>query len=143
MAPKVFKIPDGKGGVVFQIQTPDGRWHDTDEDGNILPENDDPTEDVVGSEPDESPGPSIPKGRKKGMRPSPKDGDYVNFSLHFPKEAYKEFSDYIHWRCLFREPCSKSSFLMRLGLDAVGKDRDYRAFKEYMKKNSGTGPRKP
>ena len=38
MAPKVFKIPDGMGGVTYQVQTPDGEWHLTDENGNFLTE---------------------------------------------------------------------------------------------------------
>ena len=34
---KVFKIPDGNGNIRYRVQTPDGVWHDTDEDGNYLP----------------------------------------------------------------------------------------------------------
>ena len=33
---KVYKIPDLKGGITYQVQTPDGQWHLTDKDGNFL-----------------------------------------------------------------------------------------------------------
>ena len=32
---KVFKIPDGNGNIIFKVQTPDGQWHETDEQGNF------------------------------------------------------------------------------------------------------------
>lgn len=130
MAKKVFKIPDGNGGILYQIQTPDGKWHNTDEAGNILPEGGSSGAEGTGAERESLPEPVIPKDRKR-ERPSPssKEGGYVNFSIHFSKADYKEFSDYIHWRCLFRENCSKASFLMRLALDAVQKDKEYREFK--------------
>ena len=33
---KVFKIPNGMGGITYQVQTPDGEWHLTDESGNYI-----------------------------------------------------------------------------------------------------------
>ena len=130
MAPKVFKIPDGNGGILYQIQTPDGQWHDTDEEGNILPKDSGRTEDRARTVTEVAPVRMVSKERgKEKTPPSSKDGTHVNFSIHFSKEEYKEFSDYIHWRCLFRENCSKASFLLKLALEAVRKDRDYREFK--------------
>lgn len=130
MAPKVFKIPDGNGGILYQIQTPDGQWHDTDEAGNILPKDRGKTEDGTKTVTEVAPVRMVSKERGKEKTPlSSKDGTHVNFSIHFSKEEYKEFSDYIHWRCLFRENCSKASFLLKLALEAVRKDRDYREFK--------------
>ena len=131
MASRVFKIPDGDGGILYRVQTPDGRWHETDEKGNILPGEGggagDGTESPSGAA---APGPAIPKGRRKG-KPSPaaKEGSHVNFSIHFTKEEYREFSDYIHWRCLFRESCTKASFLLGLALEAVRRDGEYREFR--------------
>ena len=126
MAPKVFKIPDGKGGIIYQIQTPDGLWHDTDEHGNILEKR--PTVQEDGT-------PVLktsPQGRKKKAKQSasPKDRSIVNFTLHFPEEDYKEFSDYVHWRCIFKEECTKAGFLMGLAMDIVRKDREYREFRK-------------
>ena len=95
MASRVFKIPDGDGGILYRVQTPDGRWHETDEKGNILPGEGggagDGTESPSGAA---APGPAIPKGRRKG-KPSPaaKEGSHVNFSIHFTKEEYREFSE--------------------------------------------------
>ena len=126
MAPKVFKIPDGKGGIIYQIQTPDGQWHDTDKDGNLI-------EKPVPSQEDETPVPlDDPKGSKKKAKhiASPKDRPVVNFTLHFPAEDYKELSDYIHWRCIFKEECTKAGFLMGLAMDIVREDRDYREFRK-------------
>ena len=131
MASRVFKIPDGDGGILYRVQTPDGRWHETDEKGNILPGDGGGAGDGTES-PSEAaaPGPAIPKGRRKG-KPSPaaREGSHVNFSIHFTKEEYREFSDYIHWRCLFRESCTKASFLLRLALEAVRRDGEYREFR--------------
>ena len=126
MTPKVFKIPDGKGGIIYQIQTPDGQWHDTDEAGNILEKPDPVREDGAPLSQ------KCPKGeRKKAKRnASPKDRSAVNFNLHFPEEDYKEFSDYIHWRCIFKEECTKAGFLMGLAMDIVRRDRDYREFRK-------------
>ena len=77
MTPKVFKIPDGKGGIIYQIQTPDGQWHDTDEAGNILEKPDPVREDGAPLSQ------KCPKGeRKKAKRnASPKDRSAVNFNL--------------------------------------------------------------
>lgn len=131
MASRVFKIPDGDGGILYRVQTPDGRWHETDEKGNILPGDGggagDGTESPSGAA---APGPAIPKGRRKG-KPSTaaREGSHVNFSIHFTKEEYREFSDYIHWRCLFRESCTKASFLLGLALEAVRRDGEYREFR--------------
>ena len=131
MVKKVFRIPDGDGGWSYRIQSRDGRWLETDESGNPLPGNSTHGDGTPGDDSDINPGTSIPKERK-GRRPSnqPKDGGHVNISIRFPKEDYKELTDYIHWRCLFREPCTKASFLLRLGLDAVRKDREYRDFRK-------------
>ena len=70
-------------------------------------------------------------GKKKAKRgASLKDSSIVNFTLHFPAADFKEFSDYIHWRCLFKEECSKVGFLMDLAMDTIRKDRDYREFRK-------------
>ena len=131
MAPKVFKIPDGNGGITYQIQTPDGQWHETDESGNPIPKAGGQTDRAADQDPVAPNNPSIQKDKRRRRPTTPsKDGDHVNVSIRFPKEEYKEFSDYIHWRCLFRESCTKTSFLLRLGLEAVRKDREYREFKK-------------
>ena len=128
MARKVFKIPDGMGGVTYQVQTPDGEWHLTDEDGNFLSEN--PPKE-------ETPEVSIPKARKtKKKSSSKKDSDFVNFSLQIPKEDYKTISDYVLWTCIFKEPVSRAAFMLRTALEAVHKDREYR---EFQKRNSMEG----
>ena len=126
MEPKVFKMPDGKGGTLYQILTPDGQWLDTDENGNVLskPEEE---KDASLSAPQKN-----PEGRKKKAKrgASLKDSSIVNFTLHFPAADFKEYSDYIHWRCLFKEECSKVGFLMDLAMDTIRKDRDYREFRK-------------
>ena len=128
MAPKVFKIPDGMGGVTYQVQTPDGEWHLTDQNGNFLTE-DSPKEDTS-----EVPIPKARRPRKKS--PSKKDSPFVNFSLQIPKEDYQAISDYVLWTCIFKEPVSRAAFMLQVALEAVRKDRDYR---EFQKRNSMEG----
>ena len=128
MAQKVFKIPDGMGGVTYQVQTPDGEWHLTDQNGNFL------TED---SHKEETPDVSIPKARKPRKKsPAKKDSDFVNFSLQIPKEDYRIISNYVLWMSLFKEPVSRAGFMLQTVLDAVRRDREYREFK---KKNAPEG----
>lgn len=128
MANRVFKLPDGKGGFNYQVQTPEGEWYLTDENGNPLPE-EKPKEEVP-----EVFIPKIKRQRKKA--PSQKDATYVNFSLQIPKEDYRVISSYVHWRSLFKDECSRSSFILRSALEAVRRDREYR---EFMKRNSQEG----
>ncbi len=128
MAPKVFKIPDGMGGVTYQVQTPDGEWHLTDQNGNFL------TED---SPKEETPDVSIPKARRQRRKSQKKnDSPFVNFSLQIPKEDYQTISDYVLWTCIFKEPVSRAAFMLRTALEAVRKDREYR---EFQKRNSMEG----
>ena len=108
---RVFKIPDGNGGIIFKVQTPDGQWHDTDEQGNFLPVKE---ETQAGS-------------GQEAHAPGPSQG---NLSVRFSKEEYKELSDYVYWRCMYKEVCSRASFLLNLGLDAIRKDREYREFRK-------------
>ena len=127
---KVFKIPDDNGVITYRVQTPDGVWHDTDELGNFLPEG----SEAPRKEPGETeviPVPSVQaeKTREK-TRPPQKDRVYVNVGVRFSEEEYNEFSEYIYWRCYFKEKCSKGSFLTKLALDAVRKDREYREFRK-------------
>lgn len=130
-AMKVFKIPDGKGGIIFKVQTPDGEWHETDEQGNFLPVKEEPQ--AGSGQEAHAPGPSqgIPKEKKRtSPGRSRKDEGSVNLSVRFSKEEYKELSDYVYWRCIYKEVCSKASFLLNLGLDAISKDREYREFRK-------------
>ena len=114
---KVFKIPDGNGNIRYRVQTPDGVWHDTDEDGNYLPPVSRETNGVI---------------REHKSRRSPKSEGRINLGVAFSQEEYKLFSDYIHWRCLFKEECSKGPFLVNLVLDVIRKDKEYCAFRETM-----------
>lgn len=128
MAPKVFMIPDGMGGVTYQVQTPDGEWHLTDPNGNFL------TED---SPKEETPDVPIPKARRQRRKSQKKnDSPFVNFSLQIPKENYQTISDYVLWTCIFKEPVSRAAFMLRAALEAVRKDREYR---EFQKRNSMEG----
>ena len=114
---KVFKIPDDDGNIHYRVQTPDGVWHDTDKDGNFLPQRSLYPNDVV--------------QEHKSHKP-PKSEGRINLGVAFSQEEYKVFSEYIHWRCLFKEECSKGPFLVRLVLDVIRKDKEYRAFRDTM-----------
>ena len=83
MAQKVFKIPDGKGGFTYQIQTPDGKWHITDENGNPIPEKKDVPAEMAPAVPAT---PKTRKTRKKTPVP-PDELSFVQFGLKIPKEA--------------------------------------------------------
>ena len=130
---KVFKIPDGDGGIRYRIQTPDGLWHDTDESGNLLGEDSPKTEDKV-----QDPTAAPFRQRKETVRsPKPqseKARHYVNFSIQIPQEDYRMLSDYVHWRSLFKQECSKGGFLLKLGMDTIRKDREFQLFIKNTKK---------
>jgi len=108
---RVFKIPDGKGGITYIVQTPDGAWHDTDEQGNFLPE--------------------LPKEKKRERckQPSKSEGR-INLGVAFTPEEYKDFSDYINWRCIFKEKCTKGPFLVKMVKEIIRKDKEYMAFRK-------------
>ena len=130
-AMKVFKIPDGNGGIIFKVQTPDGEWHETDEQGNFLPNKEESKNDSGQEEKAAEPLIDIPKEKKKTPSASPrKAGDGINLSIRFSKEEHKELSDYIYWRCMFKGECTRASFILKLCLDAIHRDREYREFRK-------------
>lgn len=130
MAQKVFKIPDGNGGITYQIQTPDGKWHITDENGVPLPE-DKREEEPRAAAPQEIP--EKPKAGRSRKKASPSDGlPYVQFSMKIPKEEYKVLSSYVYWWNLSKGTLSRSEFLLQAGLEAVRKNKEY---KEFLRKN--------
>ena len=128
MAQKVFKIPDGNGGITYQIQTPDGKWHITDENGNPIPEGKEASAEATHEVPANV---KTRKTRKKTSVPSD-ELSFAQFSMKIPKEEYKVLSSYIYWWNLFKGPLSRSEFLLHVGLEAVRKDKEY---KEFLKKN--------
>lgn len=108
---KVFKIPDENGGIIYKVQTPDGVWHVTDEQGNFLTES--PTENK----------------RERHKKPSKSEGR-INLGVAFTPEEYKDFSDYINWRCIFKEKCTKGPFLVKMVKEIIRKDKEYMAFRK-------------
>ena len=128
MAQKVFKIPDGKGGFTYQIQTPDGKWHITDENGNPIPER---KEAPAEAAPEVPATPKTRKSRKKTPVP-PDELSFVQFSMKISKEEHKLLSSYVHWWNLSKGPLTRGEFLLQLGLEAVRRDKEY---KEFLKKN--------
>jgi len=130
MAQKVFKIPDGNGGITYQIQTPDGKWHITDKNGVPLPE-DKREEEPRATAPQKIP--EKPKAGRSRKKVSPSDGlPYVQFSMKIPKEEYKVLSSYVYWWNLSKGALSRSEFLLQAGLEAVRKNKEY---KEFLRKN--------
>lgn len=126
MEKKVFRIPDGKGGFSYQVQTPEGEWQTTDAAGNPLPK-EEPAHEKV-------PSGITPQARrlsKKAAVPY-KDLPYVNFSMRIPKDDYEVLSSYISWKRLKHQECSRAAILLKVGLDFIHKDKDY---KEFMNKN--------
>lgn len=118
MGLKVFKLPDGKGGTRYQIQSPDGRWIDTDAEGNPLVT----PEPVITGE-----GSSSPAGRPRKKTGGKKERS-TSLTIRMSAEEYKAFSDYIHWRCISKESTSRTQFALGVLLDVVRKDRDYREY---------------
>ena len=130
MAQKVFKIPDGNGGFTFQIQTPDGKWHITDENGV-------PIQEERAPEPPASSSSEVadrPRQKRPGKKaPSPAAGlPYIQFSMKIPKEEYGLLSSYVFWRNLTKGECSRSELLLHAGMEVIRKDREFR---EFLKKN--------
>ena len=128
MAQKVFKIPDGKGGFTYQIQTPDGKWHITDENGNPIPEKKDVPAEMAPAVPAT---PKTRKTRKKTPVP-PDELSFVQFGLKIPKEAYKVISAYVYWWNLFKGSLTRAEFLLQAGLEAIRRDKEYQ---EFLRKN--------
>ena len=128
---RVFKIPDGKGGIRYRIQTPDGIWHDTDEEGNILSEA--PTSREDENEDDsEVRSKRIPKGKagaRKAGASSTGDRHCVSFGIMMKYEDYRTLSDYVHWRGMFREECTKGGILVARAMEAIRRDKDFQEFR--------------
>ena len=130
MAQKVFKIPDGNGGFSFQIQTPDGKWHITDENGVPIQEEGSP-EPPASSSTEVADRPRQKRPRKRAPSPAA-ELPYIQFSMKIPKEEYRLLSSYVFWRNLTKGECSRSELLLRAGLEVIRKDREFR---EFLKKN--------
>ena len=129
---KVFKIPDGNGNIIFKVQTPDGQWHETDEQGNFLPEVEAPAETESALQSPVRKDEPVPKEKNKASTQARHaDGaQFVSLGIRISKDDEKEISDYIHWRCMFKEKCTRASFILKLCLDAIRRDREYREFRK-------------
>ena len=130
MSQKVFKIPDGNGGFSFQIQTPDGKWHITDENGVPIQEEGSP-EPPASSSTEVADRPRQKRPGKKAPSPAA-ELPYVQYSMKIPKEEYRLLSSYVFWRNLTKGECSRSELLLRAGMEVIRKDREFR---EFLKKN--------
>jgi len=118
MALKVFKIPDGKGGVTYQVQTPDGQWQETDKDGNLLQKEEAPVNV------------SIPKAKTKRAKTGKevKDENSERISLRVRKEDFDRISRYVSWRGVFYQRVLIATFIVQAALDVIGKDKEYKEF---------------
>ena len=115
--PRVFRIPDGKGGTKYQIMTKDGQWLDTDEDGNTL-----------GKE-EEAPA-TMPQEQSRGKGLGKNCPGHVFMSIKMTQEDYEILSKYVYWHSLNREPLSRSALAYRLLMDHIRKDRDFQEFRK-------------
>ena len=120
---RVFKIPDGQGGISYQVQTPDGEWHITDENGNFLPEQPEEIPAV------KSPGRSV-ISRRKEEKEKPAKGGVVNFSMGVPKEQHRLITDYILWKRLCTGKGSMVELFLSAVMDHIRKDKEFKAFRE-------------
>lgn len=104
---KVFKIPDGEGGIRYRVQTPDGQWHDTDENGTPLKKN---IERISRN----------PKKRKDSS-----SCQTISFSFRNPEDF-----DLLESYCLFRTQnerrrYSRSEIIVELLTGAIRKDKEF------------------
>ena len=116
-SPKVFRLPDGKGGTRYRIMTPEGEWLDTDESGTPLKEealHEDASQNAVRAQ------------RTKGKK---REGVFM--SIKMSQEDYDLLSKYIYWSCLQRGPITRSSLAYRLLMERIRKDRE---FQEYLRR---------
>ena len=107
MALRVFKIPDGQGGIIYQVQTPDGQWHDTDENGTPLKK---------------SPRNS---SRNTDRNKEPSACQTVSFSFRNPEDF-----DLLESYCFFRTQhdrrrYSRSEIIVELLTGAIRKDKEF------------------
>ncbi len=107
MALRVFKIPDGQGGIIYQVQTPDGQWHDTDENGTPLKKKAD----------------HLSRSTDKGNDPS--SCQTVSFSFRNPEDF-----DLLESYCFFRTQhdrrrYSRSEIIVELLTGAIRKDKEF------------------
>lgn len=99
---KVFRLPDGKGGIDYSFQSQDGVWHDCDENGNLLEK----------------------KNNDFSQNPT------MSFSFRNPKE-YRMFRKfYCYCRLKGRIDCSRSEMIVKILMKAVRKDKDFKAFND-------------
>ena len=85
---KIFEIPDKNGKITYRVQTPDGVWHNTDKEGNFLPEEED-----APREKDDSSHSSSPLKKRRGGEDSRTPSDSkkpASMTLHFTREDYEE-----------------------------------------------------
>ena len=126
---RVFKIPDGQGGISYQVQTPDGVWHITDEKGNFLP--DQPAEEPhlpVEASAEESPArPAL--SRRRGKEKGVEDGS-VHFSMSVPKDQHRIINSYILWQRLCTGKGSMIELFLSAVMDHIRKDKEFKAFRE-------------
>ncbi len=130
MAKRVFKIPDGQGGISYQVQTPDGQWHITDEEGNFLPEQ---TSETPQLKEDGSAGDSFPlsKGsRRRRKKETIGDDGYVNFSMALSREQHRLISDYILWKRLCTGKGTMAELFISAVISHIRKDKEFKLFKE-------------
>ena len=117
--------------MTFQIQTPDGKWHLTDENGNLLPEQEKKEAPAT-----ETPALIVSPKRKRSRKDSDPTSDSsapVHFSMKIPKEDYRILSSYIHWHSIFKAECTRSELLLRSAMEVIRKDREY---KEFLRRNT-------
>lgn len=120
---RVFKIPDGQGGISYQVQTPDGQWHLTDENGNFLSEQ--PAEASAGESPTR---PAVSRRKEKKEKPS--EGGIVSFSMGVPKDQHRLITDYILWKRLCGGKDTMMELFISAVMDRIRKDKDFKAFRE-------------
>ncbi len=131
---KVYKIPDGNGGITYQTQSSDGKWHITDENGNPISEecaeqDSDTNHNLLKN------GMKIMPRRKKNV--SSADGlSYVQYSIKIPNEEYKILSSYVYWRNLVKGKISRAELLLQVCMDVIRKDKE---FWEFIKKSPEIG----
>ena len=130
MAKRVFKIPDGQGGISYQVQTPDGQWHITDEEGNFLPEQTPEATPHREDTPVENTGIQSRESKRRKRKEKTCDDGLAYFSMALPKEQHRLISDYVLWKRLCTGKGTMAELILSAVISHIRKDREFKLFKE-------------
>lgn len=124
---KVFKFPDGNGGYTLKVMSPDGQWHDCDENGNYT--------DQMPSEDEPAVKPRRKASAKEESKGSAEGKELYKFTVVAPQKTGQLISDYAAWKSFHEHRnISRSDIILKAVLGVIKRDSEFSDFyKKYSK----------